>query len=114
MRAFAREEKRHFAADAAAAADHDHHDLAAELGFGGHPLQLRFLERPVFDAERFRARQRDVVVELFELSGLLRSSRLRQRGAGRPSRDVGRPRAVGLSYADLQVGVRAPWRRPSR
>ena len=67
VRAFPREQQRHLAADAAAAAD-DQHDLAAELGLGGHPLQLRLFERPVLDAERFRSRQRDVVVELFELA----------------------------------------------
>ena len=78
MRAFAREQKRHLASYAAAAAD-DHHDLAAELRLGGHALQLRFFERPVLDAERFGARQRDVVVELLELSGLLGAASLGQR-----------------------------------
>ncbi len=62
VRAAAGELERDFAADAAAAAD-DHRDLPAELLLGRHPLQLGLLERPVLDAERFRPRQRDVVVE---------------------------------------------------
>src|SRR5262245_23269198 len=63
---------------AASAGDYQR-DLAAELSLGRHPLQLRFLERPVLDAERFGARQRDVVVEAAELRRLLRPPRLRQR-----------------------------------
>ena len=67
-----------FAADSAGAAD-DEGDLAAEFCFGRHALELRFFERPVFDAECFRARKRDIVVELRELLRLLRVTRLRQR-----------------------------------
>ena len=72
------EEERDLPADAAAAAD-DERDLPAELALGRHPLQLRLLERPVFDAERFASRQRDVVVEALERRRLLRPPRLRQR-----------------------------------
>ena len=67
----------HFAADAAAAAD-DNHDLAAELLFRRHALQLGFLERPVLDPERLRPRQGDVVVEALEVLRLLGTTDLRQ------------------------------------
>ena len=49
--AFAREQQSDFAADSAGASD-DESDLAAELRFGGHALQLGFFESPILDAER--------------------------------------------------------------
>ena len=52
---------------------------AAELALGRHPLQLGFLQRPVLDAERLGARQRDVIVKARELGCLFRAPRLRQR-----------------------------------
>jgi hypothetical protein len=69
------EQERDLPADAAAAAD-DERDLPAELALGRHALQLRLFERPVFDAERFASRQRDVVVEALERLRLLRVARL--------------------------------------
>ena len=78
MGAAFREQQRDLAADAARAADHDD-DLAAEFPFGRHPLQLGFFERPVFDAEGLRPRQRDVVPEVLELPRLLGAARLRHR-----------------------------------
>ena len=80
-----RDLQRHLAADAAGAADDDHH-LARELLLRRHPLQLGFLERPVLDPERFQPRQRDVVAEDLEFLRLLLAPDLRHRtriaGAG--------------------------------
>ena len=61
MRAAACEVDGDLASDAAAAADDDSHG-AAELALGRLPPQLGFLEGPILDAERFRSRQRHVVV----------------------------------------------------
>ena len=75
MRALSGELQRDLAADAAAAAD-DEHDLPAEFLLRRHALKLRLFERPVLDAERLRAGQRDVVVERLELRVLLGPPRL--------------------------------------
>ena len=73
----------HVPADSAAAAD-DQGDLPAEFTLGRHPLELGLLERPVLDAERLAPRQRDVIVEAREESGLFGMLRLRQASAGVP------------------------------
>jgi len=49
-------------ADARAGADDDD-DLARELFLGGHALQLRLFEEPVFDVECFLLREGDVGVD---------------------------------------------------
>ena len=81
MRAEPRQQQRDLAADPAPAADNQR-DLPAEFTLRRHPLQLRFLERPVLDAKRFAPRQRDVVVKALEPLRLLRRARLRKHGSG--------------------------------
>ncbi len=49
--ALAREQQSDFATDSAGASN-DESDLAAELRFRGHALQLGFFESPILDAER--------------------------------------------------------------
>ena len=76
MRAFTCQKQGHLAADSASTAD-DEHDLAAELRFRRHALQLGLFERPVLDAESFRTRQRYIVSVACEFLRRLRSPRLR-------------------------------------
>ena len=76
MRAFASEQEGHLAANAAAASD-DQNDFAAEFRFGRHALQFGLFERPVFDAECFRTRQGNVVMEARERLRLVGTSGLR-------------------------------------
>ena len=71
MRAFFRQQRSDLFPNAARAA-HNQGDLSAELSFGRHALKFCFLERPVFNAERLRARKRNVIVELRELFRLFR------------------------------------------
>ncbi len=62
MRAFFDEAVRGFLADAGAGANDDD-DLARQLFLGGHTLQLRLFEQPVFDVERLLLRKRNVSVD---------------------------------------------------
>ena len=78
MSAFSSEQQCRFSTDSAGSADNQD-DLAAELRFGRHALQLGLFQRPIFDAERLVSRECNVIVEMRELFRLLRSSRLRQR-----------------------------------
>ena len=71
MRAFFRQQRSDLFPHAARAT-HNQGDLSAELSFGRHALKFCFLERPVFNAERLRARKRNVIVELRELFRLFR------------------------------------------
>ena len=61
MRTVAHYAMGHLAADATAGTNDDD-DLPREFHLGGHPLQLGFLERPVFDIKGFLLRQRDVFI----------------------------------------------------
>ena len=96
----------HFPANPAGAAD-DNGDLAAELTLGRHPLQLGFLERPVFDPEGLGSRQRHVVAVALELSRLLRVAGLRRRagfrvvfgGAGEEQQRARRDFAIAIGLA---------------
>ena len=94
VRAALREHEGDFAADAAAAADNED-DFAAELGLGGHALQLGFFKRPVFDLEGFGTGQGHVVVGGGEVLRLLRMASLGERAgdlaifeSGRAGHDV--------------------------
>ena len=55
MRSLLCQNQRDQTADSIATADHQNH-LAAELGFGGHALNLSLFKGPVFNAEGFKRR----------------------------------------------------------
>ena len=69
---------RYFAANAAASAD-DECDAAAEFFLGRLTAELGLFHRPVFDAEGFDRRKRDVVAEGLEAGRVHALAALRKR-----------------------------------
>jgi len=77
MRAALRRLNRSFPPDSAPSANDDE-DLTAELLLRRLTAQFGFFQGPVFDAERFRGRQRNIIVFHTKRGVRSRSSRLRQ------------------------------------
>src|SRR5256885_650351 len=77
VRAATSENQHGFASDSVGSS-YDEADFPAELRFGRHALEFHFFERPVFDAKRFRAGKRHIVVKVGEPGGLFGAPRLRK------------------------------------
>ena len=92
MSALFRKHESRLPANSARAAN-DKKDLPAELGLRRHPLQLRFLQYPIFNAEGFRPRQGHVVVKLGKLLRLFPGARL-----GQPIRSLTVFKRIGTGH----------------